>query len=378
MAEITRKRSSRGFTIRDLLASVTGLLIAGSLLLSMAGAQRDLSQTQQCAAHLRQMGMGLVAYVNQYNSYPPNNPYPNYWTPEARDAAAGFGGWDPSIGWIITYGLGLEPPERMSNGHFNWTVLDEHQVPEVVTCPAANYSLLFDPDNPELDPYAPLETVMYQYAAFYQTSGTCRAATTVIRPATTTMTGSGGRNPIIANPSFRTTDARPTDNAVWGMPGIYVQRHAGAYPSDPDGGIESYCWIQAVHPGEVQAPGRTYYLADSREWRPISLPGQPYAASNDGWRVTSGNRIALGSRHHGVANVLYLDGHVTRDGQMHDTRWNMDYDPETNQALSDQWRASTFQGNVRIASIMNQWSVMPVLMVKGWEYFFDENGLAPR
>ncbi len=352
------------FTIRDLLVSATGLLIAGSLLLSMAGAQRDLSQTQQCAAHLRQMGMGLVAYVNQYNSYPPNNPFPRY--QEESDITT-MTGWDPSIGWILTHGLGLEPPARFSNGHFDWTVLDEYQIPEVVTCPAADYAQLFTL-NSDLDSSMPLEAVLYQYAAFYQTSGTCRAATTVIRP------GSGGRNPIIANPSFRTTDARPTDNAVWGMPGVWLRAHAGADPSDPAGGSETLCWIQAVHPGEVQAPGRTYYLADSRDYRPYS-GGYPPAGSNDGWYATSGNRIVVGTRHHGFANVLYLDGHVTRDGQTHLNQWNMDYDPETGQALSNQWRAATFEQHVDLAGVGTQWSIMPVLMVRGWEYFFDENGL---
>ncbi len=373
-----RRAARRGFTIRDLAVTLACLLIAAGLLLPLAGANRNLSQAQQCAGHLDQMFTGLAAYVNQYNSFPPHSPYPTYWTPEAiADAPNGMGGWDPNIGWILTYGMGMQPPAVQSNGHFDWTVLDEYQVPEVVTCPAVNRDQLFDPDNPEIDPNSPLEIGLYRYAAFYQTSGTCRAATRLVTQPTPSKRGFGGRNPSVPDPryGYSSVAARPADNAQWGTPGVWVVQHRGA-PDELSTYLEAYCYVQAVHPAEVQSPGQTYYLADNLDYRPV--PGaMPYAGSNDGWRVTSGNRVVIGTRHYGYANVLYLDGHVTRDGQTHDMRWNMDYDPINQVAHSTEWRAATFGSRIPIANIQTQWPIMPVLMVKGWEWFFDANGFKP-
>ena len=72
----------RGFTVRDLAVGLTCLLVAGSLLVTLTGATRDLSQAQVCAEHLRQLFAGMTAYVNQYNSYPPHAPYPQYMASE--------------------------------------------------------------------------------------------------------------------------------------------------------------------------------------------------------------------------------------------------------------------------------------------------------
>jgi hypothetical protein len=72
---------------------------------------------------------------------------------------------------------------------------------------------------------------------------------------------------------------------------------------------------------------------------------------------------------------MYLDGRVTRDGQTLYVRWNLDYDPATGQGRSTQWRVATFDTSLRIAHIITQMRIMPVLMVKGWEYFFDANGV---
>jgi hypothetical protein len=74
---------------------------------------------------------------------------------------------------------------------------------------------------------------------------------------------------------------------------------------------------------------------------------------------------------------MYLDGRVTRDNQKHDPSWNMDYDPVINLARGSQWRVATFNLDIRLAEIRMQWAFMPVLMVKGWEYFFLEDGMRP-
>jgi prepilin-type processing-associated H-X9-DG protein len=168
------------------------------------------------------------------------------------------------------------------------------------------------------------------------------------------------------------------DNSNGGIPYVYVrQKDPSSDPKDPAAGADINCWIQAVHPAEVQQPGRVYYMADSRDYRPTPN-GWPPAGINDGWINGWGNKIFLGSRHDGYANVMYLDGRVTRDNQTHVPQWNMDYDSATQQVRSSQWRCSTFATDIPVAGIHTQVHIMPVLMVKGWEYFFDADGQTAR
>jgi prepilin-type processing-associated H-X9-DG protein len=383
MVSHMRRRSRGGFTCVDLAVTLTCFVVAGSLLVSITGATRDLSQTQVCADNLRQLFTGLAAYVNQYNSYPPHAPYPQYAPPETVNGI-NTGGWDPNIGFIMTYGLGLQPPATFPNGHFKWYGVPYDQLPEVCKCPAMSPSLLTLP-NPELDQTFPIETLLYNYALAYQTSGTCRAACLLRYPKTATTPGVGGRNPPIPNPtSF--LESKPYDNSQFGNPQGYFTRHkSGAAPDDPtqEPNSETSCYIQAVSPAEVQSPGRTYYIADGRDYRPYNasvMPGGGYppAGKYNGYYETAGNRIAIGSRHYGYANVMYLDGRVTRDGQMHLPQWNMDYDPATGQDLSTQWRVSTFDIDIDLAEIHGQVPIMPQLSVVGWEAFFDANGMKAR
>ena len=377
--------SRRGFTVRDLAVALSCLLVAGSLLVTLTGATRDLSQAQVCADHLRQLFAGMTAYVNQYSSYPPNAPWPLYMAPETIGGVNTVG-WDPNIGFIMTHGLGLEPPARDTpTGHFKWYGTPLDQLPDVCKCPSLP-PVLLDPTYPELDigsgQPAPLETVLYHYALSYQTSGTCRAACTIRTPRTASTSGQGGRNPPIPDPTS-SSSSRPYDNSQRGNPYVWVLQHKQGVPaSDPsDSGQELNCYIQAIHPAEVQSPGRTYYLADSRDYRPQpkgTSYSWPAAGTYNGWMVGLGNQIFQGTRHFGWANVMYLDGRVTRDNQYHNPQWNLDYDSFTQQGRSTQWRVCAFASDIRIANIRRQWPVMPVLMVKGWEYFFDAGGLNAR
>ena len=368
--------------MQELAATLICLLIAGSLLVSLTGATRNLSQSQVCADHLRQLFAGMTTYVNQYNCYPPHAPYPTYMASETVNGL-NTSGWDPNIGFIMTHGMGLEPPARdTATGHFKWYGVSFDSLPEVCKCPAMSPALL-NPANPEVDQYQPIECKVYNYALSYQTSGTCRAATRVVTPMTLYAAGIGGRNPSIPDPaSYR--GAKPVDNSQGGVPSIYVSPHkSNAALSDPASEWdEMNCNIQAVSPAEVQSPGRVYYLADSRDNRPYvaadGSPGWPAAGANAGWLSGYGNRIPLGSRHYGYANLVYLDGRVTRDGLTHLPLMNMGYDYATGQANSSQWRASTFVADLTIAGIHGQMPVMPVLMVTGWEYFFNANGMKAR
>jgi len=383
-AASSHRHLRRGFTIRDLAVSMAGLVIAIGLLVPLLGTGRDLSKTTICTANLHTWFAALSNYVSTYNSYPPHNPYPTYyWSDEPINGLRTYG-WDPAQGWLMTYGMGLTPPATIGEicpdvppeqaDHFAWFAADLNEYPFFVFCPAANFHNLFEP-NPEIDEVAPLESFIFQYAACYQVSGTCRAATPVVRQVNPFQT-EGGRNPVIPDPTSPGC-AQPADNAQGSVPYVWAPQKWGD-PADPwQSGTEYKCWIQAVHPAEVQAPARLYYMADSRDYRPRPN-GWPPAGSNEGWRSGYGNQVFLGTRHFGYANVLYLDGHVSRENQTHIPRWNMDFDPETYQPRSTEWRCATFATNMRLADIRTQVHIMPVLMVKGWERFFGADGVLPR
>jgi len=385
-----RRFCRRGFTFRDLVALTTCLVLAVGLLVPLLGTGRDLSKATICTANLHTWFAALSNYVSTYNSYPPHNPYPQYYSCPTGVPGLGAYGWDPLHGWLMTYGMGLTPPATIGDvcpdvppeqaDHFAWFVADLNEYPFFCFCPAANFHNLFEP-NPEIGepPESALENFVFQYAACYQVSAICRAATPVIRQINEFQT-LGGRNPVIPDPRSRYV-AQPADNAQGGVPYVYVLDNAGE-PTDPSAGYEEMnCWIQAVHPSEVEAPARLYYMADSRDYRPTppgTLGSFWPAGNSDGWRSAFGNKVFLGSRHFGYANALYLDGHVSRENQTHIVRWNMDYDPETRWPRSDQWRCATFATDIRIALIRTQVHTMPVLMVEGWEQIFGPGGVIPR
>ncbi len=367
----------RGFMGRDVAVTVGCLVVAAGMVGSLTGATRDLSAAQVCANNLRQLFVGMTAYVNQYNCYPPHAPWPTCMAPETINGVNTLG-WDPNIGFILTHGLGLVPPATDSaTGHFKWYGTTYADLPDVCKCPAMRPGLL-DPTDPEVaDPAtgegAPLETLLYQYALSYQTSGTCRSACPVIRERTASASGWGGRNPPIPDPTygFNSSAGQPYDNMERGVCGVYCF-------SDPEGDGEPYCWIQAVSPSEVQSPGRTYYLADNCDYRPQpkgTVYDRPPAGNYNGWHTGWGNKVFTGTRHYGYGNVLYLDGRVTRDGQMHIPNWNLQFDPGTNQYHGNQWRVGTFSTTMSLANLQTQWAIMPVLNVKGWESSFDANGV---
>jgi prepilin-type processing-associated H-X9-DG protein len=371
MRSSSNRLRHRGFTVKDLAVTLTCLLLAAGMLASLTGVTRDLSKVQVCTSNLRQMYTGLTAYVEQYDCYPPHNPFPAYMAVRKVNGLI-TNGFDPSIGFILTHGLGLTPPATDSaTGHFIWFGPAFDSLPDVCKCPDMSPALL-EP-NPETDTFA-LECFLFQYALSYMTPGTCRAATPVVREQVGSTTGVGGRNPPIPDPTTGIA-SMPYDNATGVTPYIWAMQHAyGAAPDENVGNSEYSCWVQAVHPAEVQSPGRIFYLADSRDYRPVPN-GWPRAGMNNGWGTGYGNKMFLGARHFGYSNVMYLDGHVSRDNQTHIPQWNIDYDASTQQARATQWRAATFATQVPVANLQTQVHMMPILMVKGWEYFFDASGV---
>jgi len=224
--------------------------------------------------------------------------------------------------------------------------------------------------NPEIDANN-FESFIFQYAAFYQTSGTIRSGTPIISKSLAGG-GTGGRNPVVPNPAGGKV-SQPWDNAQWGVPNVWIgKRPASGAATDPNFNGETNCWIQAVEPSEIDNPGRVYYYADSREYRPEPTPNTwPSGTINDGWLTGYGNKVFLGTRHGGFPNVGYMDGHANAENLMHLDRWNMTAGSGKN---SDEWRCSTFTDNISIANIGTQHHIMPILNAVGWESFLSAKG----
>ena len=155
------------------------------------------------------------------------------------------------------------------------------------------------------------------------------------------------------------------------MPSVTVRQKTGDPADASVRGSPRPCWIQAADPSQIDNPGRVYYMADSREYRPTAtLLAFPTGTTNDGWYVagSSGNLVYMGTRHGGYPNVVYMDGHAGNTGLSHPVNaWNMKYDQAADKALSEQWRCSTFSDAIPVADVGTQHHLMPMLRIVGWE-----------
>ncbi len=281
----------------------------------------------------------------------------------------------------MAYGLAMRPPAYDAQGHFIWYVLDDDNLPDVCVCPAANRENLFT-DNPEVNFATQPECIFYKYAAFYQTSGTLRSATRMISEATMLQQGYGGLNPAVPHPSRYLPVSMPQRNMLGAEVRLWLCQKTGDPEDASQYGYEWGCFVQATNPSQIDDPSRVYYMADSRDYRPSAYyveQGIFPAGINDGWHSGYGNLVFMSTRHHGYANVMYMDGQVNRDGQAHlREEWNMACDGTQGSGTSNEWRCSTFSSRMTLAGIGTQSHIMPVLNIVGWEYFFNANGQVPR
>ena len=63
-------RTKRGFTLIELLVVVAIIAILASLLLPAMSRAKQSSESALCRSNLRQQGIGLAMYVNDFRAYP--------------------------------------------------------------------------------------------------------------------------------------------------------------------------------------------------------------------------------------------------------------------------------------------------------------------
>ncbi len=373
-----------------MVVAIIALLI--SILLPSLAKAREQAKKVYCSNNLSQFGRAINVYAGEYGYFCPHNPGPGYLPSDQANPTYPRDRFDPCIGWLLTYAMRMTPPEHMedpvtkkSTNHFSWQALDEDELPDICVCPSAKRDLLFSP-SPEVDLGNTPECMSYKYAAFYATGGTIRCGTPVC-VASMWSPSKGGTNPPIARPGSKPKIA---DNA-WPVgsqgsqhvPGVYLFAKTGDPMDATAHGDESYCYVQAANPSQIDNPGRVFYLCDSRDYRVRTGSGatQGYGAGqNDAWYLGWGNLLFLGTRHGGVCNVVYMDGHANSDNLTHPRpQWNKAYNWSTNDpasATSDIWEGCTWADDLcttnsgNPANIHVQHHNMPILQIEGWENFF--------
>jgi prepilin-type N-terminal cleavage/methylation domain-containing protein len=101
LASLTKTgQAIHGFTLIELLVVISIIAILIALLLPALARAKDLAERIVCSSNLRQLGIGLQEYANEYRNYPPTNdnmlPFGGF---RASDAANGVAQW----GWSLLY-----------------------------------------------------------------------------------------------------------------------------------------------------------------------------------------------------------------------------------------------------------------------------------
>ena len=361
-----RGRAAPAFTLIELLVVVAIIALLVSILLPSLNKAREQAKTAVCATNLRNFGQAAATYEAEYASYPFDNPWgpsrrmtPVCWypdgsegnPPDCRGQASPELYIDPTHGWLVRYGLRIKPDlpnnpigyatewENYPWGFLCQSVLEPDTLWEGFWCPSQNHRNTHEDDSPEID-FAGAGTskrdilqTSFKYASGYMNNRLIRSAV-------------DGRSLLPKpNPALSGTNwSLDVDNSWW-TPGVDIDH--------PDYGDDTY-YVQANVPDKVTAPAECVYMVDSPNYRVQAedqvegrFGGDEFSAGS--WFGLNYSRpaLGLGARHLGTANVVFMDCHVSNEGQI----------PRNKRGSLV--TASTFSDWVSEDDVGNQFYVMP-------------------
>jgi hypothetical protein len=347
-----------------LLVVVAIIALLVSILLPSLNKAREQAKAAVCATQLRTFGQAAVTYEAEYASYPFDSPWgpsgrmiPICWypdgsegsPPDCRNGSNPETFFDPTHGWLVRYGLRIKPDlpsnpmgfatewENFPWGFYCQSVLEPDTLWEGFWCPSQNHRNTHEDDSPEIqfpgtgNQQDVLQTA-FKYASGYMNNR-------MIRSAVDGRSLSPKPN-LTVGPNF----SLAVDNA-WSTPSVAIDH--------PEYGDDDYC-LQADVPDKVTAPAECVYMVDSCDYRVRSedrvesrYGGTEFSAGT--WFGLNWSRpaLAMGARHLGTSNAVYMDNHVSREGQV----------PRNKRGSLV--TASTFSDWVSADGVGNQFYVMP-------------------
>ena len=311
-----------GFIKLVVVGSTTGMLLVSSVIL-LSQEVRQGDRAAVCASRLAPFGQASQAYQRQFGCFAPCDPHrmmyrriPGVEKPRLDNSVEKM---DPAHGWLALYAMGVKPEvaDQADKGWkavpFGFNRQSKHNPQDLwegFFCPSQNLRNTSSKDSPELDPNDVHEVypVHYKYAAGYMVNR-------LLRSPTTTGKGPGTRWPTAPDDAWEPSYSAH-DN-IYGACVVGVD--GGSGPKDYH--------VQAIRTDELAAPAETMYMCDSLDYHakrsePVDkrfLRGEvsaglwhsPYSMEHDPLAA-----VMLGARHLDKANVLYADGHVSRDNQI--------------------------------------------------------------
>jgi len=109
------RRRRRGFTLIELLVVISIIGILVGLLLPAVNSAREAGRRTQCQNNLRNIGLGILGYVNQKNSFPPAGEFA-----EPSDTSTDVATPDPSTSAIVGFIKGS--PRAGAVAMYSWVV----------------------------------------------------------------------------------------------------------------------------------------------------------------------------------------------------------------------------------------------------------------